>query len=82
MTLYSEASYFDGDHCQHVADRDEQQRLARKREAARKIAEADAEIRRFSTLSNPLPPSQVPQFTRCMDAIVSRPKLVRRLKEI
>lgn len=30
---HSEAAYFDGDHCQHVADRDEQQRLARKRQA-------------------------------------------------
>lgn len=37
MTLYSEASYFDGDACQHVADREEMQRLERKREVARKL---------------------------------------------
>jgi hypothetical protein len=24
---YAERAYFDGDHCQHVADRDEQRRL-------------------------------------------------------
>lgn len=28
---YSEAAYFDGDHCQHCADREERQRLERKR---------------------------------------------------
>lgn len=26
---YSERAYFDGDHCQHVADRDEARRLKR-----------------------------------------------------
>lgn len=26
---YAEAAYFDGDHCQHVADRNENLRLAR-----------------------------------------------------
>ncbi|KMS64022.1 hypothetical protein [Sphingobium baderi] len=35
MTLYSEASYFDGDHCQHVADREDRQRLERKRHETR-----------------------------------------------
>jgi hypothetical protein len=28
---HAEASYFDGDHCQHCADRDEHLRLERKR---------------------------------------------------
>ena len=27
--IYSEASYFDGNHCQHCADRDEAMRLER-----------------------------------------------------
>jgi hypothetical protein len=27
MPMYSEAAYFDGDHCQHCADRDEHRRL-------------------------------------------------------
>lgn len=31
---YAEAAFFDGNACQHCADRDEQQRLARKRQAA------------------------------------------------
>lgn len=31
MTLYSEASYFDGAHFQHIADRDEHLRLKRQR---------------------------------------------------
>ena len=37
--IYAERAYFDGDHCQHVADRDEAQRLRnidrRNREALR-----------------------------------------------
>lgn len=82
MTLYSEASYFDGEPVQHCADREESQRLEGKRDLARKVAEADAEIRRFRKLSNPLPSSQVPQFQRSLDALLSRPKLVRQLKEI
>lgn len=35
MSLYAEASYFDGEPVQHCADRDESQRLTRKRELAR-----------------------------------------------
>jgi hypothetical protein len=31
MSLYSERAFFDGDACQHCADRDEHQRLARVR---------------------------------------------------
>jgi len=27
--MYAERAYFDGDHCQHIADRDEHRRLAR-----------------------------------------------------
>jgi hypothetical protein len=34
MMIYSEAAFFDGNACQHCADRDEQQRLSRKRQAA------------------------------------------------
>ncbi len=34
--LYSEAAYFDGNHCQHVAAWEEEKRLARIREAGRK----------------------------------------------
>lgn len=30
---YSERAYFDGDHCQHCADRDERQRLERIRKS-------------------------------------------------
>lgn len=48
----------------------------------RKLADADAEIARFSSLSNPLPPSQAAQFQRSLDALLSRPKLARQLKEI
>lgn len=48
----------------------------------RKLADADAEIARFSRLSNPLPPTQVAQFQRSLDALLSRPKLARQLKEI
>lgn len=36
MTLYAEASYFDGEPVQHCADREESQRLDRKRNLARK----------------------------------------------
>ena len=82
MSLAAERAYFDGDHCQHVAERDECQRLERKREIARKIVEADAEIARFSRISNPLPRSQVSQFVRSLDALLSRPKLARQLKEM
>lgn len=35
--IYSEASYFEGNHCQHVADRDEAARLNRIMRQARKI---------------------------------------------
>lgn len=34
--IYAEASYFDGNHCQHVADFLEVKRLERKRDEARK----------------------------------------------
>lgn len=44
-------------------------------DAARRIAEAEAEVCQFRTLSNPLPKSQVPQFIRSMDALLSLPKL-------
>jgi len=33
---YAEAAYFDGNHCQHVADRDEHRRLQRISEQARR----------------------------------------------
>lgn len=33
---YSEAAYFDGNHCQHCADRDEHRRLERIRKEANK----------------------------------------------
>lgn len=46
------------------------------------LAQADAEIAKFHRLSNPLPRSQVPQFVRSLDALLSRPKLARQLKEI
>lgn len=31
---YAEAAYFDGEHCQHIADWEESKRLARKRTEA------------------------------------------------
>lgn len=31
MSLAAERAFFDGDHCQHVADRDEAQRIERLR---------------------------------------------------
>lgn len=34
--LYSEAAYFDGNHCAHCAARDEHNRLERKRTEARR----------------------------------------------
>lgn len=34
---YSEAAYFDGNHCQHCADRDEHRRIQRKRSEAIKM---------------------------------------------
>lgn len=37
--IYSEAAYFDGNHCQHCADREEHQRLARARRQARQVFE-------------------------------------------
>lgn len=46
------------------------------------LAQADAEIARFSLISNPLPRSEVPQFVRSLDALLSRPKLARKLKEM
>lgn len=46
------------------------------------LAQADAEIARFSRISNPLPRSEVPQFIRSLDALLSRPKLARKLKEM
>ena len=46
------------------------------------LAQADAEIPRFSLISNPLPRSEVPQFVRSLDALLSRPKLARKLKEM
>lgn len=82
MTLYAEASYFDGDHCQHVADREECQRLERKGEIARQLAAAQEEARKFIRLSNPLPRSQVQQFERSMSALLTLPRLRRQLKEI
>lgn len=36
--IYAEAAYFDGNHCQHVADYHEARRLARKRDEAQKAA--------------------------------------------
>lgn len=36
---YSEAAYFNGNHCQHVADREEAQRLARIKAQGRKLLE-------------------------------------------
>ena len=36
---YSERAYFDGDHCQHCADRDEHARLERARKAMRQAAD-------------------------------------------
>jgi len=32
--MYAEAAYFEGNHCQHCADREEHQRLARARRLA------------------------------------------------
>lgn len=46
------------------------------------LAQADAEIARFSRISNPLPRSEVPQFVRSLDALLSRPRLARKLKEM
>lgn len=34
MLIYSEAAYFDGNHCQHVAAWEEHKRLERKRREA------------------------------------------------
>lgn len=36
---YSEAAYFDGEHCQHIADWEEQKRLKRIRKNACKAVE-------------------------------------------
>lgn len=36
--MYAEMAYFDGNHCQHVADWQEARRLARKRDEARDVA--------------------------------------------
>lgn len=38
MTTYSERAYFDGDHCQHVADMYEEQRMNRIRQQAKQYA--------------------------------------------
>ena len=37
--LYAEAAYFDGDHCAHVAAREEHRRLQRLRAQARLVIE-------------------------------------------
>lgn len=37
--IYSEAAYFDGNHCAHVASRDEHNRLKRIRDEGRKAFE-------------------------------------------
>lgn len=44
---YSEAAYFDGNHCQHVADRLEALRLKRIDDTHRKIARSTRHSRRF-----------------------------------
>lgn len=80
--LYSEAAFFDNAAYQHIADREECQRLERMGEIARQLAAAQEETRKFSRLSNPLPRSEVPQFVRSLDALLSRPRLARQLKEI
>lgn len=37
--IYSEAAYFEGDHCQHCADRDEHLRFQRIAALYRKVAD-------------------------------------------
>jgi hypothetical protein len=37
--IYAEAAYFDGNHCQHVADYHEARRLARIRAESRRLIE-------------------------------------------
>jgi len=80
--LYSEAAYFDNAAFQHIADREECQRLERKGEIARQLAAAQEETRKFSRLSDPLPRSQVQQFERSMSALLALPRLRRQLREI
>ncbi len=46
------------------------------------LAQADAEVAKFARISNPLSRSEVTQFVRCLDALLSRPKLARKLKEM
>lgn len=45
--MYSEMAYFDGNHCQHVATRDEHLRLERKRNEMR-VAARNIERRRVA----------------------------------
>lgn len=81
MSLAAERAFFDGDQCQHVADREEAQRLARKRDAALAVADAERRARQFTRLSDPLPVSQVPMFQDALDAVLSLPRLRRNAKE-
>lgn len=45
MSAYSERAYFDGDHCQHVADRDENARLRQIAKRCEQTARRDRRCR-------------------------------------
>ena len=87
MSLYAERAYACADnptpdHCAHIATRDDREELARKEEIGRRLHECNREIARFVHISQSLPRREVPQFQRSLDALLSRPKLERQLKEI
>ena len=87
MSLYAERAYRCADnptpdHCAHIATRDDRDERVRKEEIGRRLHECNREIARFIHISQALPKSEVPQFQRSLDALLSRPKLERQLKEI
>jgi len=87
MSLYAERAYGCADnptpdHCAHIATRDDREELARKEEIGKRLSQCNREIARFTHISQALPKSEVPQFQRSLDALLSRPKLERQLREI
>ncbi|WP_257541095.1 hypothetical protein [Sphingobium sp. CFD-1] len=81
--LYSEAAYFDNAAFQHIADREECQRLERKRDAARKaVIDAERRVNALRKQPDRLPRSQMDVAVDGFSAILNLPRLRRAAKEI
>lgn len=81
--LYSEAAFFDNAAYQHIADREECQRLERKREDARKaVLDAERRVSALRKLPDRLPRSQMDEAVDGLSAILKLPRLRKATKEI